>query len=144
LVESAATALLFVLALPWGPSGIAVAWSVSYWTLLIPAFWYAGRPIQFGASQLLAAVWKYAIASLMAGWVTAIAVRRLAFSAVPASAGVALEQIIVISVVFSMLYLGAVILLHRGCSPLRQLGRLLLELAPVSRTPALQVATKES
>jgi hypothetical protein len=42
LVESAATALLFVLALPWGPAGIAMAWSVSFWTLLIPAFWYAG------------------------------------------------------------------------------------------------------
>ncbi len=144
LFETTATALLFVLALPWGPAGIAVAWSVSFWILSIPAFWYAGRPIQFGASQLVAAVWKYAMASLMAGWVTAITVRRLAFSAMPASAGAALEEIIVISVVFLMLYLGAVILLHRGCAPLRQLGSLLLELAPASRTPASQAATKES
>jgi PST family polysaccharide transporter len=143
LVESAATALLFVLALPWGPAGIAVAWSVSFWILSIPAFWYAGRPIQFGASQLLAAVWKYAMASLMAGWVTAITVRRLAFSATPASAGAALEEMIVTSVLFLMLYLGAVILLHRGCAPLRQLGSLLLELVPFAN-PALQVATKES
>jgi len=117
---------------------------VSYWILAIPAFWYAGRPIQFGASQLLAAVWKYAIASLMAGWVTAITVRRLAFSAMPASAGAALEEIIVISLVFWMLYLSAVIILHRGCAPLRQLWSLLLELAPVPRTPAVQAATKES
>jgi O-antigen/teichoic acid export membrane protein len=144
LVESAGTALLFVLALPWGPAGIAVAWSVSYWILLIPGFWYAGRPIQFGASQLIAAVWKYGMASLMAGWVTTITIRHLAFSAMPASAGAALEGIIVISVVFLMLYLGAVILLHRGCAPLRQVGSLLLELAPVSRTPALQAAAKES
>ena len=52
LVESAATALLFVLALPWGPAGIAAAWSVSYWILLLPAFWYAGRPIGFGCFVL--------------------------------------------------------------------------------------------
>jgi PST family polysaccharide transporter len=144
LVESATTALLFVLALPWGPAGIAVAWSVSFWALLIPAFWYAGRPTQFGASQLLAAVWKYAMASLLAGWMTAITVRRLAFSAMPASAGTAIEEIIVISVLFAVLYLGAVILLHWGYSPFRQLGSLLRELAPVSRTTALQVAPKES
>ena len=144
LVESAATALLFVVALPWGPAGIAVAWSVSFWILSIPAFWYAGRPIQFGPSQLLAAVWKYAVASLLAGWITVIAVRRLAFSTIPGSAGTALEEIIVTSVVFLVLYLGAIILLHRGYSPFRQLGSFLRELTPVSRTPALQVATKES
>ena len=144
LVESAATAFLFVVALPWGPAGVAVAWSVSFWSLLIPAFWYAGRPIHFGVPQLLSAVWKYAAASLAAGWITSIAVRRWAFSTMPASAVGALEEIIVISMVFLILYLGAVILLYRGCSPLRQLGNLLLELAPVSRTPILQVATKES
>jgi PST family polysaccharide transporter len=135
---------LFVLALPWGPAGIALAWSVSFWILLIPAFWYAGRPIQFGASQLLAAVWKYAMASLMAGWVTGITLRRLAFPEMPAGAGAALEEIIVISIVFLILYLAAVIILHRGCAPLRQLGSLLLELAPVSQTPPLQAAIKES
>lgn len=143
LVESAFTALLFVLALPWGPAGIAVAWSVSFYILLIPSFWYAGRPIQLGASQLLAAVWKYAMASLLAGWVTAIILRRSAFSAMPASAGGALEDIVVISGMFLILYLGAVILLHRGCAPLRQLGNLLLELAPRSRISVLQPATKE-
>jgi PST family polysaccharide transporter len=144
LVESATTALLFVLALPWGPAGIAAVWSISFWILAIPAFWYAGRPIQFGPAQVLAAVWKYAIASLIAALLTNVMVRRLTFSAMPASAGAALEEIIVISVVFMMLYLGAVILLHQGCAPLRQLGSLLLELAPVSRIPALQAATKES
>lgn len=143
LVESVATALLFVLALPWGPAGIAVAWSVSFWILLIPAFWYAGRPIQFGPSQLLAAVWKYAIASLMSGWVTAMMVGRLAFSAIPVGAVAALERMTVISLVFLMLYLCAVIILHRGCAPFRQLGRLVLELAPFAK-PALQAATEES
>jgi len=144
LVESTATGLLFLMALPWGPAGIAVAWSVSFWILLIPGFWYAGRPIQFGTSQLLSATWKYALASLVAGWIITITVRRFTFSGTAASALYTLEEIIGISVAFLVLYLGAVILLHRGCSPFRQLRSLLLELAPVSRTPALQVATRES
>ena len=144
LIESTVTASSFILALRWGPPGVAMAWSVSFWILLIPAFRYAGRPIQFGASQLMAAVWKYAAASLTAGYITTIAIRRSAFSGMPASAGAALEGIVMISVVFLTLYLGAVILLYRGCSPLRQLGSLLLELVPVSRTPDLQAAIKES
>ncbi len=144
LVESTTTGLLFLVALPWGPAGIAVAWSVSFWILLIPGFWYAGRPIHFGASQLLGAAWKYALASLVAGWIIAITLRRFAFSGEPGSVLYTLEEIIVISVAFLMLYLGAVILLHRGCSPFRQIRSLLLELAPVSRTPALQVATRKS
>jgi PST family polysaccharide transporter len=130
LVESAITALLFVLALPWGPAGIAVAWSVSFWILLIPAFWYAGRPIGFGVSSLIAAVWRFAAASLLAGLATAAAIRSTPFWGIPTGAKNALGAIIIISAVFVALYLGTVILLHWGVAPLRQLATLLRELAP--------------
>jgi PST family polysaccharide transporter len=140
LVESAATALLFVLALPWGPAGIAVAWSVSYWTLLIPAFWYAGRPIGFGISSLIAAVWRYSAASLMAALATAAITRGTLLSASSVGVGAALEAIIIISSVFVTLYVGTVILLHWGCTPLRQLASLLRELGPSSRNAAKPVA----
>jgi PST family polysaccharide transporter len=134
LVESAATALLFLLALPWGPTGVAGAWSVSFWVLLVPSFWYAGRPIGFGASSLIAAVWRYAVASLLAGLATAAIIRGTPISAVPTGAGAALEATIVISVLFVTLYLGTVILLHWGCEPLRQFASLLRELAPKGRS----------
>ena len=134
LVELAATALLFVLALPWGPAGIAVAWSVSYWVLLIPAFWYAGRPIGFGALSLIAAVWRYAVAALLAGLATAAIARGTSISASPAGAVAALEASIVISTLFVALYLGVVIVLHWGLAPLRQLTSLLRELVPGGRS----------
>jgi O-antigen/teichoic acid export membrane protein len=130
LVESAVTALLFVLALPWGPAGIAAAWSVSYWTLSIPAFWYAGRPIGFGVSSLISAVWRYAAASLVAGLATAAIIRGTPFWGTPVGAEAALGAIFIISALFVTLYLGMVILLHWGCAPLRQLASLLREVAP--------------
>jgi PST family polysaccharide transporter len=130
LIESAATALLFVVALPWGPAGIAAAWSVSFWILLIPAFWYAGRPIGFGISSLIAAVWRYAAASLLSGLATAAIIRGTPVSASPAGAGAALRAMIIISLLFLTLYVSAVIVLHRGVAPLRQLTSLLRELAP--------------
>lgn len=128
IFEFAVTALLFVVALHWGPEGIAVAWSVSFWVLLVPAFWYAGQPIGFDVSSLIAAVWRYAAASLLAGLLTAGIAGINSFQVVPPSAGAALEAMIVISTVFVTLYLGVVILLHRGLAPLRQLARLLREI----------------
>jgi PST family polysaccharide transporter len=134
LVESAATALLFVVALPWGPAGIAVAWSASFWTLSIPAFWYAGRPIGFGVSSLIAAVWRYSVASLVAGLGTAAIIHGTPFWGTPPSANAALWAIIIISALFVTLYLGTVILLHWGCAPLRQFLSLLWEVAPGRRS----------
>ena len=39
-----------MIALPWGPVGVALAWTVSYFILMFPAFWYAGKPIGFGVA----------------------------------------------------------------------------------------------
>jgi PST family polysaccharide transporter len=141
LIESTATALLFVLALPWGPAGIAVAWSVSFWILLIPAFWYAGRPIGFRVSSLLAAVWRYVTASLLAGLGAATIARGTAVSASPAGTWAALPAIVIISVLFLTLYVGTVIVLHRGVAPLQQLASLLRELAPArsAKRPVTEV-----
>jgi PST family polysaccharide transporter len=140
VVESVATALLFILALSWGAAGIAVAWSVSYWSLLIPAFWYAGRPIGFGVSSFLAAVWKYAAASLFAGFGTAVLFRSTVIWALPTRNGAALEAIILISSTFVIIYLGIVILLHWGCGPLRQVATLIRELGPAQRRAREAVA----
>ena len=134
LVESAATVLLFVLALPWGPAGIAAAWSVSFWILLIPAFWYAGRPIGLGVSCLIAAVWRHAVASLAAALATAAIIRGTPMSASPTGAGTALEAMTIISVLFMTLYVGTVTVLHWGLAPLHQLASLLRELRPEKRS----------
>jgi len=130
LVELAFTVSLFIAALPWGPAGVAAAWTISYWTLLIPSFWYAGRPIGFGVSTLITAIWRYVAAALVAGLTTAVIIRGTPFWDIPSSTSAALRAIIVISMLLLALYLGTVILFHRGLAPLRQLDGLLRELAP--------------
>jgi PST family polysaccharide transporter len=139
VVQLAFTVSLFLVALAWGPAGVATAWSISYWTLLIPAFWYAGRPIGFGTSALVAAIWKYAVAALLAGLTTAALIRNTEFSGTSSSASGALWAMIIISTMFLVLYLVTVILLHRGLAPLRQLVSLLRELRP-SRKGAARAA----
>jgi PST family polysaccharide transporter len=138
VVEFAITASLFMIALPWGPKGIAAAWSVSYCILLIPAFWYAGRPIGFGVSFLIGAVWRYAVASLLAGLATVAVFRGTPIWASPVGTGDALVATVIISGSFVAFYLGAVVLLHWGFAPFRQLANLLRELSP-RRTVAIPV-----
>lgn len=144
LVEITVTASLFVVALPRGPAGIAAAWSLSYWLLLIPAFWYAGLPIGFRITSFIGAVWRYPAASLVAALATTSIVRAFGLPTVSTTVAAALERVCVISAVFLTLYICVVIIAHRGCAPLRQLVGLLLELAPASRSSALQPGTNES
>jgi O-antigen/teichoic acid export membrane protein len=133
VLEFIAIAGLIIAALHWGPSGVAVAWSLSYLILTIPGFWYAGRPIQLGISPLLASTWKYAAGSLAAECVSAAVIKKTAWlSSLSAaqSSGPALEGIVIVTGLFGALYLGAVILLHRGLAPLRETVGVLRELVP--------------
>ena len=133
IIDFTVTGLLFLLALPWGPAGIAVAWTASYWILTIPGFWYAGRPIHLGIRPVFGAVWKYLVASLLAGCACAVIVRGIP-SLVAASGSLgALARIVTTSMLFGVLYIGGVILLHRGCVPLYQFAGLLREMAPRGR-----------
>jgi O-antigen/teichoic acid export membrane protein len=63
ILEFIFTGLLFLLGLRWGPVGIAVAWTASFWILTIPAFWYAGRPIHLGIEPVIAAVCRLEVRS---------------------------------------------------------------------------------
>lgn len=130
LVELTVTTSLFLVALRWGPSGVAAAWSLSYWTLLIPAFWFAGLPIGFRVIAFVDSIWKYPAASLSAGLATTGIIRFFALASADATIGAALERVVVISVIFLILYLAVVILLHRGLEPLHKLASVLRELVP--------------
>ena len=133
ILEFAVTVLLFLGALRWGPEGIAAAWSLSYWLLIIPAFWYAGQPIGIEISVLISAVWKYALASLLSASACTALTSRFIPSPARLSAAMAVEHMAVRSGLFLTVYLSAVILLHGGCAPLRQLANLLRELSPKAR-----------
>ena len=77
VLELSVTGLLFLLALRWGPVGIAAAWTASFCILTIPAFWYAGKPIDLKVGFVLNAIWRYIVAALIAGLSCAAIVARM-------------------------------------------------------------------
>jgi PST family polysaccharide transporter len=130
LIEFAFTVTLFLLALRWGPSGIALAWTASYFLLMLPGFWYAGKPIGLGIRPVFAVIWKFFVASAGAGFVTILLIGAKPHIALEFGASGALLRIVVVSLVFLGLYLGAVVALHRGLKPLSATAGLLRDLLP--------------
>ena len=131
LMEFVCTASLFVLALHWGPSGIALAWTISYFPLNVyqPL---TGTPekkadrnghwvgIRSHVKMLRSISW--------AGVATALIIGAMPRLATPFSAASALVRMISVSCVFFALYLGGVIALHRGLKPLTDTLGLLRDL----------------
>lgn len=136
IIEFAVTGSMFLVALPWGPAGIAVAWTVSTWVLAIPAFWYAGRPIGFAVTPFVAAVWRYVLSALMAGGAAFLI--RARFLPVPIAQDLIATflRILLMSSLFGALYMAAVVLLHGGFGPILQLTRLLPDFLPWKRLPS--------
>jgi O-antigen/teichoic acid export membrane protein len=128
VVEFFVTCLLFAIGLRWGPEGIAVAWTASYGLLTIPAFWYAGRPIRLGITPIIAAIWKYVLASVLAGCATALALQILPLHVVGSGLVGLSIRVVGISGLFLTLYLGGVALLHGGWDPLMQFAMLVREM----------------
>jgi PST family polysaccharide transporter len=133
VVEFIVTGLLFILGLRRGPAGVALAWTASFWILTIPAFWYAGRPIQLRVGSIVSAAWRYVLASAIAGSTSALIIRTLPSLAATSGAVEAALRIVVSTLLFGILYLSAVILLHRGCTPLYQFAGVLREMIPWER-----------
>jgi O-antigen/teichoic acid export membrane protein len=136
VVEFAVIGALFVIGLRWGPAGVAMAWVASSWTLAVPALCYAGRPAGLGVGAIVGAVWKYVAASVLAGGAAALIVRRMPWLlSAPGWIG-AVDRSLTASVVFAALYVGAVILVHGGCDPLRHIASLGREMLPQRIQPA--------
>jgi len=132
LMEFVCTASLFLLALHWGPSGIALAWTISYFLLMFPGFWYAGQPIGMGVRPVFAVIWKFFAASVGAGVGTALIIKAMPLFATASGALGAFLRMASVSLLFFGLYFAGVITLHRGVKPLSDTAGLLRDLLPES------------
>ena len=88
---------------------------------MFPGFWYAGKPIGLGIGPIFAVIWKFFAASAGAGFGTALIIRAMPYFATTVGASGAFVRMVFVSLVFSGLYIGGVILLHQGLKPLNEI-----------------------
>jgi hypothetical protein len=97
---------------------------------MFPAFWYAGKPIGLGVAPVVEVMWRFFVASILAGgsaaWLFHV---TQPFLATPGALG-AFARLVSCSLIFVSLYVAAVIAIHRGLTPIRQTARLVHDLLP--------------
>jgi len=100
--------------------------------------------MQIGFGSMVSSLWKYVPASLIAAFITAAIARSLPAALRSASDPVGtLFRMVTVFGIFSGLYLGGVIVMHRGCAPIYQLVALLREMVPwnkLSKSAPVHVA----
>ncbi|UCG53776.1 MAG: lipopolysaccharide biosynthesis protein [Candidatus Latescibacterota bacterium] len=116
---SAVTVLAYVIALPWGPIGVAAAFSVTLVVLRFPSVVYCFRRSHLELSDLGVALWRPAMASLAAGGAL-FGLNTMFEIPVPVGVGLALDFVF-----YAGLYLLVWLLLPGG----RQSIRDILEIA---------------
>ncbi len=142
ILEFAVTFSLFLAGLHRGPEGIAMAWSASFWILVVPAIRYAGAPIDLKVSSVIAETWRFVLSSIIA--IVAIFGLKRAFpmlSQLPGTSG-ALARIFADLLILVPIYLGAVIVLHRSFEPLRRFLTVLRDMVPSNRQADQELEAK--
>ena len=82
---------------------------------------------------MIGAVWKYLLASALAGFATVVIIREIPSLVAALGPAGAVARIVITSLLFGALYLGAVVLLNRGCGPLHEVAGLLQDRRPLLR-----------
>jgi PST family polysaccharide transporter len=113
-----ASALAYTFGLKYGPLGVAIAYSTLFYVLLIPALYYAGRPMKIKVSFYFSIIWKYWMASFSAGAITWFIFHVLGAPSLIYSQLSLLARIVLGSVVYLLMYLSAIYVLFRGLKPL--------------------------
>jgi O-antigen/teichoic acid export membrane protein len=130
MIEFAVLASLFVLSLRWGPAGVGMVWGASCWILTIPAILYAPRPAELTLAKLLGVVWQYVLASALAAGACVAILHWLPWRIEASGASGGIARILTTSSLFSLLYLGAIVLLHGAWTPLLEIGALIRDVLP--------------
>lgn len=126
--------VFYSLGLLFGPIGVAVAYSIMFYILLIPALWYAGKPAGIRTSFYMEILWKYWTAAFVSGFlywaVSTFVVSVAGFY----SKAAPLARIGLTSAIYPFFYLAIIAILFRGFQPVAMLYSLIKEM--LSRRPA--------
>jgi PST family polysaccharide transporter len=124
VVSFVVTVLLIVMGLPFGAKGVAVAYSASFYILIGPALWYAGRPVRLRLSSLASEAWRYSVAALAAGLASWFITNRLGVTAETMTHLNVVARIVASSALCASIYVVLVFSLYRSVEPFAQFIRL--------------------
>lgn len=130
IIAFVTTAVFFVIGLPFGGVGIAVAYVASFYVLIVPGLLYAGNPVNLKLSSLVSVVWKYFVSALVAGilcWFLFYLFESTSNIFINLNA---ISRISVSLFLCTFLYLLLIVAFYRSTKPISQFVSLLHDMAP--------------
>jgi PST family polysaccharide transporter len=121
IFASIITIAAFLIAAPYGAVAMAVAYSATLYILVVPALWYAGRPIGFTVKTVLVSLWSYFASALLTGilWLYLSAYWPPLMNLLANL--ILLNRVLMTSLIATLLYIAIVILLQRGFRSIREI-----------------------
>jgi O-antigen/teichoic acid export membrane protein len=124
IVSFVLTGSLFFISAPFGPVAVASAFSLSFYVLLFPALWYAGRPIGLKVIPICKAIMPF-FGSAVVTWI----IWAGSFNLIIATSKFLVELNIFLRIFLeislsSILYVALLIAFHRGLGPIMEIVNL--------------------
>lgn len=127
MIGSVVMVVSFIIGLPFGPEGVAFGYSASLYVLVIPALWFAGRPVNLTLGHIVGSIWKYYVSSVISGIGCWYFIHHNTFNSL-------YIQLIAGSLFFCVLYLISVVSLYRSFNPIRAFFQILNNLSPLRKS----------
>jgi PST family polysaccharide transporter len=131
IAATVVTIVCYLIALLFGPIAVAAAYSISMHLLILPALWFAGRPLQLSVGFFVKPIWRHWVAALA----TCLVVFGLGQVTWGGSPHASLSQLVWLSAECTAMYALLVVLLHGGITPFRRLFDMLFDMRH-KRTPS--------
>jgi len=118
IFQTVSTTAFFIIGMQFSIQGMAVAYSLSFYVLVFPCLWYAGRPVQLSVLSIVSAIWRYFAAALLAGIISYLILYRMdSINLIFINLHV-LFRILSATLLCALLYLLLLITLHRSIEPI--------------------------
>ena len=139
IVELITCAFCFAIGLQFGVIGVAIAYTASFYALIGPGLWYAGKPADITFSIVILAIWKYCLSALVAGILTWLLLYSIGTMAHIFDGLNFFLRILVSSMTCLLLYVVSGIVLFGNVAWISEFASLLLEMVSNIRTRRSEV-----
>lgn len=137
-------AVFYVIGLPFGGSGIAIAYAAFFFITTLPCLIYAGTPVNLRLASVVSIIWKYCISALGAGLICWLIYHSFDSIFYLFNELNILARIPVSAVLCIVIYLGLLIAISGGTKEIRRFLNTLSEMLPgFSRKTQTTNATRE-
>jgi PST family polysaccharide transporter len=119
IIECAILTCFFIIGLPFGIEGVAIAYSLSFYLLAAPCLWYAGRPIKLNIISLISSIWRYFAAALVSGLLSFTILYKLDYAASIFTHFNVFIRIVTAGTLCLALYLIFIIIFYQSLHPIK-------------------------